>query len=110
MGEGCTVVLGGVKVKVKVACWDWDRELLTRRTLGLVTYDVPWALGVYRGPPEVYRGPCMKITPWNCQLYPTNMSTIPENLVKIGLVFSEICLRQAIVKKEKKKESNRSIT
>jgi len=21
---------------------------------------VPWALGVYRGPPEVYRGPCMK--------------------------------------------------
>jgi len=37
MGEGCTVVLGGVKVKVKVTCWDWDRELLTRRTLGLVT-------------------------------------------------------------------------
>ena len=35
MGEGCTVVLGGVKVKV--TCWDWDRELLTRRTLGLVT-------------------------------------------------------------------------
>jgi len=26
-----------VKVKVKVTCWDWDRELLTRRTLGLVT-------------------------------------------------------------------------
>ena len=24
--------------------------------------------GVYRGPPEVYRGPCMKITPWNTQL------------------------------------------
>jgi len=22
--------------------------------------DVPWPLGVYRGPPEVYRGPCMK--------------------------------------------------
>jgi len=21
--------------------------------------------GVYRGPPEVYRGPCMKVTPWN---------------------------------------------
>jgi len=20
-----------------VTCWDWDRELLTRRTLGLVT-------------------------------------------------------------------------
>ena len=34
MGEGCTVVLG---VKVKVTCWVWDRELLTRRTLGLVT-------------------------------------------------------------------------
>ena len=36
MGEGCIVALG-VKVKVKVTCWDWDRELLTRRTLGLVT-------------------------------------------------------------------------
>jgi len=34
MGEGCTVALG---VKVKVTCWDWDRELLTRRTLGSVT-------------------------------------------------------------------------
>jgi len=22
---------------VKVTCWDWDRELLTRRILGLVT-------------------------------------------------------------------------
>ena len=21
---------------------------------------MPWALGVHRGPPEVYRGPCMK--------------------------------------------------
>jgi len=38
----------------------------------------------------------------------TNMSTIPENLVKIGLVVSEISLLQAIVKK-KKKESNRNI-
>jgi len=26
---------------------------------------VPWPLGVYRGPPEVYRGPCMKITRLN---------------------------------------------
>jgi len=30
----------------------------------------------------------------------TNMSTIPENLVKIGLTVSEICLLKAIVKKE----------
>jgi len=30
----------------------------------------------------------------------TNMSTIRENLVKIGLVVSEISLLQAIVKKE----------
>jgi len=37
------------------------------------------------------------------------MSTIPENLVKIGLTVSEI---QAIVKKQRKnrKESNSSIT
>jgi len=32
------------------------------------------------------------------------MSTNPENLVKIGLVVSEISLLQAIVKKEKKKK------
>ena len=43
MAQGCTVALGGVKVKVevkvkvKVTRWDSDRELLTRRTLGLVT-------------------------------------------------------------------------
>jgi len=30
------------------------------------------------------------------------MSTTPENLVKIGLVVSEISLLQAIVKKRKK--------
>ena len=34
----------------------------------------------------------------------TNMSTNSENLVKIGLVVSEISLLQAIVKKEKKKK------
>jgi len=40
------------------------------------------------------------------------MSTNPENLVKIGLVVSEMSLLQAIVKKERKKrkESNRGIT
>jgi len=37
----------------------------------------------------------------------TNMSTTPENLVKIGLVASEISLLQATVKKGK---SNRSKT
>jgi len=41
------------------------------------------------------------------------MSTIPEILVKIGLVVFEISLRQAIVKKKerkKRKESNSDIT
>jgi len=33
----------------------------------------------------------------------TNMPTIPENLVKIGLVVSEISMLQAIVKKEKER-------
>ena len=27
---------------------------------------------VYRGPPEVYRGPCMKITPLNCPIISTS--------------------------------------
>jgi len=42
----------------------------------------------------------------------TNISTIPENLVKIGLVVSEISLLQAIVKRRKEygKESNSGIT
>jgi len=31
------VYRGAGGLKVKVTCWDWDRELLTRRTLGLVT-------------------------------------------------------------------------
>jgi len=39
----------------------------------------------------------------------TNMSTIPENLVKIGVVVSEISLLQSIVKKEDER-SNISIT
>jgi len=38
-----------VTVKVKVMRWDWDRELLTGRTLGLVT-EVHHGPGVYRGP------------------------------------------------------------
>jgi len=42
------------------------------------------------------------------------MSTIPENLVKIGLVVSEISLLQVIVKIEEeiknRKESNSGIT
>jgi len=36
------------------------------------------------------------------------MSTNPENLVKIGLVVSEISLLQTIVKKERKKEEEKS--
>ena len=39
------------------------REVADWAYLGIGDLDVPWALGVYRGPPEVYRGPCMKITP-----------------------------------------------
>jgi len=40
-------------------------------------------------------------------IYP-NTSSIPENLVKIGLVVSEISSLQAIVKKkERKKEEER---
>ena len=34
------------------------------------------ALGVYRGPPEVYRGPCMKVTPLNRQLWFTEVQMI----------------------------------
>jgi len=45
--------------------------LLTRRTLGLVT-EVHHGPGVYCGPPDVYRGPCMKITCLNRQLSFTN--------------------------------------
>jgi len=55
---------------VKVTCWDWDRELLTRRTLGL---GCTVALGCTVGPPEVYRGPCMKITPWNSYITYTHV-------------------------------------
>jgi len=42
----------------------------------------------------------------------TNISTTPENVVKIGLVVSEISLLQVIVKKRRKyrKESNGGIT
>jgi len=41
----------------------------------------------------------------------SRMSTIPENLVKIGLLVSEISLLQAIlIKEEKKKVSNTSKT
>jgi len=37
-------------------------------------------------------------------LHDTNMSTIPENLVEIGLVVSEISLLQSIVKKEEERK------
>ena len=40
---------------------------------------MPWPLGVYRDPPEVYRGPCMKVTPWNEQLVSTRMPFLPPN-------------------------------
>jgi len=40
----------------------------------------------------------------------TNISAIPENLVKIGLVVSDISLLQAIVKKEERKNRKESIS
>jgi len=39
-----------VKVKVKVTRWDWDREVADWAYLGIGDLDVPWPLGVYRGP------------------------------------------------------------
>ena len=41
------------------------REVADWAYLGIGDLDVPWPLGVYRGPPEVYRGPCMKNMRWN---------------------------------------------
>ena len=38
------------------------------------------------------------------------MSTTPENLVKIGLVVSEISLLQVIVKKEKERKNMKEST
>jgi len=39
-----------VKVKVKVMRGDWDREVADWVYLGIGDLDVPWPLGVYRGP------------------------------------------------------------
>ena len=81
-------VLWSWGVKVKVTCWDWDRELLTRRTLGL---GCTVALGCTVGPPEVYRGPCMKITPWNSYItYTYTTHTHQSPLIEPSMCGVEI--------------------
>ena len=59
MGEGCTVVLGG-EGEGEGDVLGLGPRVDDQAYLGIGDLDVPWALGVYRGPPEVYRGPCMK--------------------------------------------------
>ena len=51
--------------------------------LGIGDLDVPWALGVYRGPPEVYRGPCMKNMCWKTPIiftYGTMFDSLRDRL------------------------------
>ena len=57
MGEGCTVVLGGEGEDDVLGL---GPRVADQAYLGIGDLDVPWPLKVYRGPPEVYRGPCMK--------------------------------------------------
>jgi len=38
--------------------------------------EVHHGLGVYRGPPEVYRGPCVKVTPWKTPIIFTNVLSV----------------------------------
>jgi len=49
------------------------REVADWAYLGIGDLDVLWPLWVYRGPPEVYRGPCMKITRLNQPITYTNV-------------------------------------
>jgi len=49
---------------------------------------VPWPLGVYRGPPEVYRGPCMKITRLNTQLSFTDVAQ--QRSTKLCTMFDRL--------------------
>jgi len=55
---------------------------------------VPWPLWVYRGPPEVYRGPCMKITRLKTPIIFTiaNATFVhtPRLSPKVGDVFLEL--------------------
>jgi len=62
---------------------------------------VPWALGVYRGPPEVYRGPCMKITPWNSYIIFTAVPFQDANfIVKLFFYFSCFIATNFLVNKD----------
>ena len=71
MGEGCTVVLGG---EGEGDVLGLGPRVADQAYLGIGDLDVPWPLWVYRGPPEVYRGPCMKITCSNQGITYTEMS------------------------------------
>ena len=87
MGEGCTVVLGG---EGEGDVLGLGPRVADQAYLGIGDLDVPWALyiiGVYRGPPEVYRGPCMKVTPWNQTIYPTDGRTVSQPQGRYRLVF-----------------------
>jgi len=56
---------------------------------------VPWP-GVYRGPPKVYRGPCMKITRWKTPIIFTDRSNWCEILVLLDLLTGpHVCFIQA---------------
>ena len=65
--------------------WSWGGEgegdvlglgprVADKAYLGIGDLDVPWPLGVYRGPPEVYRGPCMKNMAWKTPIIFTHRS------------------------------------
>jgi len=45
--------------------------------------------GVYRGPPEVYHGPCMKITPLNS---PINYTNVFFHLWRIWSAYAYLCI------------------
>jgi len=68
---------------------------VTRCTLGLVA-EVHHGLGVYRGPPEVYLGPCVKVTPWKT---PIIFTTTAYRAVQVGrgYLLSEVLREQDLV-------------
>jgi len=45
---------------------------------------VPWPLGVYRGPPEVYRGPCMKNMCLNTHIIFTDIAVDRSEIAILG--------------------------
>ena len=65
---------------------------------------MPWPLGVYRGPPEVYRGPCMKITCLNQGI--TYTHAMCTSMVDIQCPTAEISRGN---KKRRKKKQDENI-